>query len=107
MFGDQAIKSLRQPVLRYVLVDAELGIYLGGAMGLGFWSKLDSVGQNTAITFPSQDEAVKHALSWDNKIPSVVVMPIELPASTPTMPNGSMYATIEDCVRAGLEGWVK
>ena len=35
---------------RFVLYHPEDGVYLGGFMGLGFWSNLDPVGQPEAVT---------------------------------------------------------
>lgn len=51
---------------RYVLYHDEMGIYLGSCMGLGFWTKLDPVGQNEAVTFESSEQALKHASTWDS-----------------------------------------
>src|SRR5690606_39754669 len=38
-----------------VITHPDMGIYLGNFIGLGFWSLLDSVGQNAAPTFDSED----------------------------------------------------
>ncbi len=45
---------------RFVLYLPEWGVYLDNAMGLGFWSKEDPVGQTHACTFASE-VAIAHA----------------------------------------------
>lgn len=54
-----------------VIVHPEWGVYLGNAMGLGFWSLLDSAGQFAAAIFAGEAEAEEHIQSWDeNNTPS-------------------------------------
>lgn len=84
--------------VRYALVSAEGdGIYLGNCMGMGFWSLLDPVGQDHAVTFPTVSEALDHVKEWVT--PIVVITP----ALEVADPEG--YATIAECVAAGLPGW--
>lgn len=84
--------------MAYVLYDETLGVYLGGCMGLGFWSKLDPAGQDAAVTFPSARDAEEHKASWDDPIPSAQPIPVE-----PDIAFG--YASIEACKKVGLPGW--
>lgn len=44
----------------------EFGIYVGHALGFGFWSLLDTAGQEDAVTFPTEQDARDHIKSWDN-----------------------------------------
>lgn len=48
-----------------VIVHPKMGIYLGCALGLGFWSKLDAAGQTMATTFENEAQARGHVASWD------------------------------------------
>jgi hypothetical protein len=50
----------------FVIVHPQDGVYLGYAMGLGFFAKLDSVGQTQAAVFPSEQAARDHIASWDD-----------------------------------------
>lgn len=47
-----------------VITHPELGVYLGSAFGLGFWSKLDSVGQDSAATFETAEQANEYIRGW-------------------------------------------
>lgn len=42
-----------------------MGVYVGNALGLGFWSKLDDADQDTAVTFDSVEDAKEHVCSWE------------------------------------------
>lgn len=53
-----------RPLMDYVLAHAELGVFVGAAMGLAFWSRLDSVGQVVAATFASEEDALDFARGW-------------------------------------------
>lgn len=81
-----------------VIYSEELGVYLGAFLGMGFWSKLDSGGQDHAPTFPSQSEAAEFADSLgrpDNDLRFLNVTPDE----------GS-FASIQACVNVGLPSWL-
>jgi len=84
--------------MRYVLYHKEMGVYLGGALGLGFWSLLDSVGQPAACTFPSEKEAVEYLDSWDENSNREGIIP--WPVDT-----NNRFATIKEIVESGLPGW--
>lgn len=51
--------------MKIVITHPEQGIYLGNALGLGFWTLLDSAGQDAAVTFDSISDARSHIRSWD------------------------------------------
>ena len=84
--------------MRYVIYSEEMGVYLGNLMGLGFWSKLDPVGQDAAVTIDSEAACMDHVKSWDN--------PINGPwKAVPVTPDMGTFASIERCVEAGLPRW--
>ena len=82
--------------MRYVLYNDELGIYLGSCLGLGFWSKLDPVGQDSAVTFPSEASCAAHMESWDRSVDGCILVAVNAEDT---------YASVEQCVEAGLPGW--
>lgn len=81
---------------RVILHHKEMGIYLGSALGFGFWSKLDPCGQDAAWTFESVQQAEEAIASWDS--------PIENPMFTHVETDGE-FATIQQCAAAGLDPW--
>ncbi len=83
---------------RFVIVHPEMGVYLGSALGLGFWSKWDAVGQPAAVTFASRAEAEQTMLSWDGGRPTAA-------KTWPVLPDDGTYASVSACVAAGLEVW--
>jgi hypothetical protein len=82
----------------FLIVHPEYGIYLGRCLGLGFWSKLDPVGQPSACTFESQGQAEAHMARW-------VEGPPEGVRFHPVEPDDGPYATVAAWVAAGLEPW--
>lgn len=86
-----------KPRSRYVLYSESLGVYLGGCMGLGFFSRLDPVGQDAAVTFPSAEEAVLHSMGWSTPVSDIRAMPV--------VAGDDGYATIAQCEAAGLPTW--
>ncbi len=52
---------------RYLLVHPEWGVYLGSMWSLGFWSKLDPVGQNSAAVFENWQEIHDFVDTWESK----------------------------------------
>lgn len=88
---------------RYLLTHPEDGIYLGSCMGFGFWTKMDPAGQPEACTFESEKDMWEHINSWDQSE--------DLDRrkcgfrAVPVQPSSDTYATIRDCVNAGLEAW--
>jgi hypothetical protein len=51
--------------MRVVITHPEWGIYLGSALGLGFWSMLSSAGQVEAVTFSDESDAIDYIRSWE------------------------------------------
>lgn len=80
-----------------VIVHPKWGIYIGNLFGLGFWSKLDPVGQPGAVVFPGEQAARAHMASWEHQPSGCTFVPVR--------PNNDGYASIAACVAAGLDGW--
>lgn len=89
--------------MRYLIVHKEDGIYLGECLGLGFCSKVDPVGQDTACTFESIEDCVDYINSWESVKKGE--QSIKDYTFVPVTPSEGNFATIQDCVAAGLEGW--
>lgn len=83
---------------RYVLYSEDYGIYLGSMLGMGFWTNLDPVGQDEAITFENEKVANEFMQTWNSQAPNVQIISINVN-------DNSIYATIEQCVSAGLPSW--
>lgn len=75
------------------------GIYLGNCLGLGFWTKLETVGQTSAVTFPDATVAKEHMEQWEGGVPDDAQF-VEV------VDDDDGYATMASCVRAGLPGWL-
>lgn len=76
------------------------GVYLGTCMGLGFWSKLDPVGQPSAATFENEAQAEAFMATWDGGRPEGVrFVPVEAD-------DGGTHASMASCMRSGLPGWL-
>lgn len=77
-----------------------MGVYLGYAMGLGFWTRLDPCGQHAAVTFPSLTIAAAHVASWaEGGVPERYTYV----AVKPDLVRGSeMYISIEGLKAADL-----
>lgn len=83
-----------------IVILSELnGVYLGSCMGLGFWSKLDPVGQPSAVTFSDKTEAEAYMRTWPGGIPNGITY-------VNVFADDGQHATIASCVKAGLPGWV-
>lgn len=96
----------RPQVARFVLFHPEAGVYLGNAMGLGFWSLWDPVGQEVAVTFASEAEAMEHVATWDGDATfNAAVTAREVLCATVEGSTVPHYATIAECFRAGLPRW--
>lgn len=81
---------------RYVLYSEEWGVFVGEALGMGFWSKADPVGQTEVVVFEDPAEADPLiGLSTFTTKPRLVEVQVENPR----------YATIAECVAAGLPAW--
>jgi hypothetical protein len=83
-----------------VIYSKEDGVYLGSFLGLGFWTNLDTAGQSSAVTFPSEQAARDYMATWDTPAPADVQVVDVVPDDGP---NG---ASVAACVQAGLPAWV-
>lgn len=81
----------------WVIYDEEFGVYLGNFMGLGFWSNLDAAGQSEAPTFVDYKEATDYLATLGNSLPKTTAVAV--------ICNNSDYATVDECVKAGLPSW--
>jgi hypothetical protein len=88
---------------RYLAVHPEFGVYLGHCMGMGFWSKLDPVGQAYACTFKDEAQMREFIQMWETPIPDIKAVRVLTQEKVGT--DGSCYATIPEVIEAGLEGW--
>ena len=84
--------------MRVAIVSKSLGVYLGSCLGLGFWSKLDSAGQSSAVTFADESEASAHVYTWRDVPADYDFVPVEA--------DDGVYATAAACERAGLGNWM-
>ncbi len=82
----------------YAVVHPQEGVYLGHALGLGFFSLLDSVGQTQAVVFPSRQAARDHVASWDSSNNPDDYRYVALSTASPE------FATIVELKEAGLAG---
>ncbi len=84
---------------QYVLTHEEMGIFLGMALGMGFWSKIDPVGQPSACAFDTKDEALYFAKETHPRSFQ------EIKAVEVDTGSDPGYVTIAECVAAGLPEW--
>lgn len=91
--------------VRFVLVHPEMGVYLGTCLGLGFWSKLDPVGQLAAVTFENRTVADVIMRSWDNGRPDKVIIWPVMADWAVCVGGKPTFASIAACVATGLETW--
>ena len=86
-------------IMGFLVYSEEYGVYLGACFGLGFWSKLDSVGQDNAPLFSSRSEADDFIRGWDDEpIDQIKVIEIRDTISWDS-------ATMQECIKAGLPAW--
>jgi hypothetical protein len=96
--------SATLPALRrgYVLSHTEMGVFLGECLGLGFWSKLDPVGQDSAATFEFVAEA--HNLIALHVERSTDLRSQDFAITEVAVDNGA-WASMSEVVRVGLPAW--
>lgn len=80
---------------RFVIYDEEMGVFLGHCIGMGFWSRLDPVGQDSAVTFVSEEQAHELMVMMGKQDCRVVEVRTE----------DERYASIAECVEAGIPAW--
>jgi len=84
--------------MKYVITHPERGIYVGNAMGLGFWSLWDAAGQDCAVVFDTERDARDHVASWESGgDPDAYGY-----AGVPLSPE-ARYATVGELREAGLD----
>jgi hypothetical protein len=83
-----------------VIYSKECGVFLGECLGLGFWSNLETAGQPSAVTFPSEDAAREYMASWSSPAPADAEL-VEVVAD-----DGPDAISAAGCMRAGLPGWL-
>ncbi|SER39957.1 MULTISPECIES: hypothetical protein [Pseudomonas] len=90
----------------YVIAHSKDGVFLGHMLGLGFWSKLDPVGQEAAPCWPSMEEARDFVETWD--LPAEekedFLSQLRFVAVTADVFNHTA-ASISACRKAGLDAW--
>ena len=87
-------------MIRIALVHPEMGVFVGHALGLCFWSKLDAAGQERAATFIDEcDARVFTDMMLDAGTPPEEVSQIQL-VEVDTL--GDEYADIRALRAAGL-----
>ena len=84
--------------IKFLIMHPDHGIFLGSAMGLAFWSNLESAGQNRAVVLDSEDAAREFIGSWDE-------VPDGIELHDVMVDDDARYATIDQCVAAGLDVW--
>lgn len=84
----------------YIMVSRPWGVYLGSCLGLGFWSKLEAAGQMHACTFESESQARDIMSRWDTP-PENDLSFLEV-----CIPENEQWASMEECVKAGVEPWI-
>jgi hypothetical protein len=82
---------------RHVLHHPDFGVCLGSMLGLISWSKINPVGQPSAVTFRSPAEAVDWTETWDSIPDGVTTREVMT-----LLPD---HATMDECMDAGLLGW--
>jgi len=85
---------------RMILYSESMGVYLGSTLGLGFWSKLDPVGQTEAVTFESEKEIQDAIATWDG----MGSLPSDL-RYLKVVADAAGYASLRACVAAGADPW--
>ncbi|MBU2704182.1 hypothetical protein Ga0466249_005336 [Sporomusaceae bacterium BoRhaA] len=85
---------------RYIIVSKGIGVYLGSCLGFYFWSKIDAVGQDSAIAFPTIDAARNFLNAYSTKFPVGDFVSIKK-----VITSNEYYASIAECVAVGVPDW--
>lgn len=56
--------NARAATRRVVITHPEFGTYIGGFLGMGFWTNLDCAGQTECVTFDSEADAIDYIKTW-------------------------------------------
>lgn len=84
---------------RFIIVSQKEGVFLGSCMGMCFWSNLDSVGQDEAVSFDSRRTAEEIIKENPGAFPMKDINIREVETQDDT------YATIAECVAVGVSPW--
>lgn len=85
---------------RIVIVHDEMGIFVGGAMGLGFFSMVDTGGQCVACLWDTEEEAREFVDEWKPKQDPDSYRYVEVEAVLE-------WATVRELISAGLGQYTK
>lgn len=80
-----------------VITHPDYGIFVGHAIGLGFWSRLDAAGQDTACVFESEQQAREFIRTWKTNS-----NPDDYEYQEVACADG-FHATVEELRAAGLQ----
>lgn len=83
---------------RWVIYNEEWGVYLGSCIGLGFWSKMNPVGQTHCACFTDPDSAASLISEWHCQSTDYRIIQVQVKD-----PNKG--ASVAECVEAGLPAW--
>ena len=88
----------------YIIYHPTEGVYLGSCFGLGFWSNIDPVGQDSAVTFKTESNARELVDNWAAlpDFPKRLIGDMKIIAVFNSQPG---FATVAECVAAGLPAW--
>lgn len=82
--------------MRTVIVHDMMGIFLGVALGLGFWSLLEPAGQVAAVCFDSEEDARNFVSLWEVKTDPDIFRYVSVESE-----NGE-WASISELIKGGL-----
>jgi hypothetical protein len=92
--------SNNPPVIKaYVIACEPLGVYLGNAMGMSFWTRLDTCGNPYAVAFATKDAARAHVASWLTNNHPASYRYVECEAD---IMGDTLFASIDQLKAAGL-----
>lgn len=85
---------------RFIIVSKEAGVFLGECLGFFFWSNLDAVGQDSAVTCSTKEEAEKLIKENPGAFPMTDLEVREV--NVENLP----WATMAECMAAGVPDWI-
>lgn len=50
---------------KIVISNEEMGLYVGNMLGMGFWTKWETAGQDCVVCFDTEQQAREHISSWE------------------------------------------
>ena len=85
---------------RFIIVSDKSGVFLGSCLGFCFWSNLDAVGQDSAITFDSHEQAQQVISDNPTAFPkkeNISVRQVEI--------QDNLWASMAECMAVGVSDW--